>query len=104
MYTYYYKNKTPDAKTRKSNILNNLASIQLEIKPTNNLILTAANIIDKVRQAYRHSNIKMQIIIIEDNSPDGTRLIAHKLATLYPNVVPMLIICRKLLRGQAKWG
>jgi len=85
---------------KRVNILNNqrykrtMLSI---ILPTYNEAENIKLIIPKIFQVINGKNIKAEIIIVDDNSPDGTADIAQKLAKKYP----VRVHVRKNERGLA---
>jgi glycosyltransferase involved in cell wall biosynthesis len=51
----------------------------------------------------KFSKINMEIIIIEDNSPDGTLNVAKTLIKIYDNIV-VVLLSRELLKEKGSWG
>ncbi len=56
------------------------------IIPTFNESQNITNLIKKVNSVFNHNNIDGEILIIDDNSPDGTGEIAEKLSKKYKNI------------------
>ena len=69
----------------------------LVIVPTYN---EAENIADLV-ETILHATTDVHVLIVDDNSPDGTGEIAHQLGTVYPNLVYAVHRAGKLGLGTA---
>ena len=56
------------------------------IFPTYNEAANIETFVGKVQQVLNKNNIDSEILIVDDNSPDGTGKIADQLASKYPNL------------------
>lgn len=71
------------------------------ILPTYNERDNLRLLVEKILKVFHRENIQGSIIIIDDNSPDGTGQIAQELSFLYPNQVIFLSRDKKFGLGSA---
>ncbi len=67
------------------------------ILPTYNEAENLKIIVPKLSQVLNDENIEAEIVVVDDNSPDGTAYTAQKLADKYT----VRVFCRKNVRGLA---